>query len=68
MTTWNTSHTDEVVCPYCGHKHRDSYEFFENGQECAEIACGHCEREFAISQHVSIAYSSRKPQPERGPA
>ena len=26
-------YTDEIVCPYCGYKHRNSYEMYDFGNE-----------------------------------
>lgn len=57
----NHYHTDAVVCPYCGHSHSDSYEFFPSiYQESAEVECGECEKEFKAYRNISVNYSTYK--------
>lgn len=51
--------TDEVVCPYCGNEHSESYEFFEGNRDDTEVTCTECERDFRTSRDVSVSYSSR---------
>jgi uncharacterized Zn-finger protein len=51
--------TDEVVCPYCGNEHSESYEFFEGNRDDTEVTCTECERDFRASRDVSVSYSSR---------
>lgn len=50
--------TDEVVCPYCGAVHGDSYEFGE-GERIGEMDCEYCGREFIAERNITITYSSR---------
>lgn len=51
--------TDEVVCPYCGHKHDNSTEWFDTKSDVT-IECENeeCEREFFASREVSVTYST----------
>lgn len=46
---------DLIVCPYCGHHHRDSWEY--TGED-GDIDCEHCSRLFRYSRMVSVTYSS----------
>ena len=52
--------TDVGVCPYCGHRHEDSWEWFREGQEEAEIECDKCGKSFQCEVEYSVAYTSRK--------
>jgi len=52
------SSTDEIVCPYCGHEHRDSWEMLDGHSDCGKVDCGECEREFEVSRYVSVSYTS----------
>lgn len=60
------THTDQIVCPYCGHKDRDSWEFLNGEEGVEEAECGECERSFTASRHVSVFYSTvRAPEPSK---
>lgn len=48
--------TDEAVCPHCGYKHADSWEF----DDYDEYKCEECRKEFIIEREVDIAYSTKK--------
>ena len=58
----NLDREDCVVCPYCGHIHEDSWEFFGPGFEydddTTEIGCHSCGKDFHVRLHVEYAYSS----------
>ena len=56
----DTEYTDEVVCPWCGHKHTDSYEFFKLRGECSQSWCGSCGKPIEMVRHISVSYSSSK--------
>ena len=45
-------YTDEIVCPYCGHEHGDSWEYGDSGR----MTCGECNREFDMERNVSVSY------------
>lgn len=51
--------TTEIVCPYCGHKDRDSWEWNDGHEGDGTSECGECEREFRVSRHVMIRYSTK---------
>jgi transcription elongation factor Elf1 len=52
--------TDEVVCPYCGHKHSDSHEFFGDTHNSADIECNECGKKFHCEAEYSVDYTSYK--------
>ena len=58
----NTQHTDEIVCPHCGHEHSDSWEM-----SAGEEVCERCERVFRISRDVEITYSTVKEDKNAAP-
>lgn len=57
---WNHILTDDVVCPYCGYVHTDSYEYFVDMEGDEDIECSDCGEEFRASRVVTIKYSSKK--------
>ena len=57
---FNTEFTHKLVCPWCGHKDDESWAFFEDGDETAEVKCERCEKPYYAVQHVEIVYSTRK--------
>jgi DNA-directed RNA polymerase subunit RPC12/RpoP len=50
---------DEIVCPYCGHVHGDSWEY-GGDSECFEVDCAECEKKFDVTRNVSVTYTSSK--------
>lgn len=48
--------TRNIVCPHCGHEHRDSWEMPDGG----DMDCYECDREFRYSRDVTVTYSSSK--------
>ena len=52
-----TQDTDEILCPHCGYRYSDSYEFDGDG---GEIVCDHCDREFHYERATSVSYSTRR--------
>lgn len=53
----DTSMTDEITCPYCGHEHIDSWEY-RNDE--GSMQCGECSKYFRWDRDVSVYYSSRQ--------
>jgi len=54
------NYTDEVVCPYCGRRSSDSYEYFgQSPDEEVEIDCD-CGETFIAVREVRADYSTRK--------
>jgi len=58
---WNdgtVSNDHELVCPYCGYEHQDSWEFGEDGEvECCNEKC---ERTFSFHTNTVTTYTSKK--------
>lgn len=53
-------YTDEIICPYCGEKHGDSWERqSDNGED----ECQKCWETFEWSRNVEITYSTAKKKP-----
>ena len=50
--------TDEIVCPYCGHRYEDSYECGGN-DEYFEEECEDCGREFYVTRIIDISYDTK---------
>ena len=57
--------TDEVLCPYCGHEHCDSGEFFTN-RTSTEIECDECGKAFLCSQNIVVSYTTSKKEKNDG--
>src|SRR5438045_320802 len=49
-------YTNEVVCPYCDHLHRDSWEFSDSD----EHTCEGCEKTFLLEKNYSITYTTKR--------
>lgn len=60
----DTDCTDNVVCPWCGHEHDCSWEFFDDGHESTEAECGECDKPFTASRDVSVTYSTKRKEPQ----
>ena len=57
---FDTDDTREIVCPHCGYKFSNSYEFgMDSDGEEQEIDCGRCEKPFIAMINISVTYSSR---------
>lgn len=48
--------TDDLICPYCGCKFEDSFEFNESSQH----QCDRCEKHFMYEVEYSKTFSSVK--------
>jgi transposase-like protein len=47
----------EIVCPWCGYEHQDSWELNGGDEGDWEHECHDCEKTFAAQRHVSVSYS-----------
>lgn len=56
MTEIDHEFTDEVVCPYCGREHCDSWEYSDDGTE----ECNDCGKTFNYTRNVTVEYSTSK--------
>lgn len=60
----NTSHLDcwnepEIVCPFCGYKHQDSWEVRGGATgHLGELECDSCTRTFEAQRDVTVTYYS----------
>jgi len=53
--------TEEIVCPFCGYVHGDSWKFRSNQQEDLGLYdCANCEKEFYVNREVRVTYSTMK--------
>lgn len=59
MNEYDTTNTDEVVCPHCGYEHRCSYDLNLDGYP-AQIECQSCGKSFEAWHNVSVTYYSRE--------
>ena len=55
MSEFETNHEDEIVCPYCGQRELDSWEYTE---EDDEYECGSCGRTSVLAVHIRVTYST----------
>jgi len=58
--------TNEIVCPYCGHVYKDSWEIFFNSGDSAGLECRECELEFDAERYVSVTYNTSKVEDRNG--
>ncbi len=58
----DTDHTVNMICPYCGHEDRDSWEVNPGELEYDdyEVECDHCGKAFIVSKRCSITYTTKK--------
>ena len=53
-----TQYTEDIICPYCGHKHyRHSVDLDLLGDE---MECHNCEEEFEIEMEVTVEFCTSK--------
>lgn len=48
--------TDEIVCPYCGYEHGDSWEASNSGED----TCSSCGKSFFYERETTVKYSTTK--------
>jgi len=48
-----------IVCPYFGHLHNDSWEWFPNGEGDREGECESCEKPIFVSLSITYNYTSK---------
>ena len=55
---------DAITCPYCNHRHEDSWEFFDDGAEGDErfITCENCGKLLRVEIETIVYYSTSKPK------
>lgn len=52
--------TKSVKCPWCGHEHKDSLEFFALNEEDRDAECGACNKPFYVRRNVYVTYTTTK--------
>jgi len=57
MTDYDIDNTDEITCPECGHKDRDSWEF---DGDYDTYSCNACGEDFKCWRDVAVTYSTEK--------
>jgi len=60
MTEIDHEFTREVVCPWCGYEHNDSWDRSMSDGDCNEDDCGKCGKPFTVSCIVTVEYSTEK--------
>ena len=51
----DTDCTNEIVCPWCGYEHSDSWEMGDGETECHD-----CGRKFETEKDVTVTYSTSR--------
>lgn len=62
--TGQTSDSSQLVCPYCGHRHAYSWEYFSDPTvEMAVVGCAGCDRPFRATRQISVLYVAESFEP-----
>jgi hypothetical protein len=57
----DTDGTDEPVCPWCGRKYSDGWEFFTGSErDEIEVECDKCGKVFVLRCETDVSYWSEK--------
>lgn len=56
MVDFDHECTQEIVCPYCGYTHSDSWEWDDDGEDI----CDNCGKMFEYCREHDITYSTNK--------
>ena len=54
----DTDYTSDIICPYCGKKFNDSWQF--NDFDGCEILCNDCDNDFILNVDVEVTYCTEK--------
>ncbi len=57
MENIDSTYTQEIVCPHCGHEHCNSWEL---SHDSGEMDCCDCGKEFHYERNITIDYSTSK--------
>lgn len=57
---FETEHTENPVCPFCGHEHDDAWDW--GGRDIGDYVCNNCEKIFKYVRHIEIYYYTSKPK------
>ena len=47
---------ENLACPFCGCINRDAWDLGSGGEECGEVDCDFCEREYTYARMVHVTY------------
>jgi transcription elongation factor Elf1 len=53
-------YTDNLVCPFCGHKDTESREISPGDENLGLTECTNCEKYFYGTRNITISYSTEK--------
>ncbi len=56
-TGFDTSSTDNLVCPYCGYEEEECWEF---GEESENHMCGDCGKKYSFTTETSRYFTSHQ--------
>jgi transcription elongation factor Elf1 len=57
VSEFDHEHTEEIVCPYCGHEFSDSWYLGPSeGEHVGSTNCESCDKEFHYSRHIEVTY------------
>ena len=59
---WDCFCNNELVCPYCGYEHSDSWEY---DSDSGEAECDKCGKEFDYCRNVSVDYTTSRKEDRR---
>jgi transposase-like protein len=62
MDEFDHEFTDEIVCPYCGYEHGDSWEEHDDR---GDLECQGCGKKFCYERNISVDYSTYKIKPRK---
>ncbi len=48
-------YADDIICPWCGHHHKEPTEYSEG-----EMGCEECEKPFEIFRNIEVKYPTYK--------
>jgi uncharacterized Zn-finger protein len=57
MSDLDLAYNREPVCPHCGHKHADAWEWMADE---GEHDCDKCEEPFRYTREVEVTYTTTK--------
>ena len=62
MSQIDHEYTDEIVCPYCGLEHGDSWEVSPDNNDIGLIECedDECGKSFYATRNIEVTYSTQK--------
>lgn len=55
-------HEPYIICPHCRHRHEDDLHmwFGDDWEDCTDMECSNCLKEFHAERCVEISYNTSK--------